>query len=201
MSGDNASDQWAANSVTMISISELSPYEDNPRIHTPDQITAIENSIREWGWTIPVVIDESKMIIAGHGRVLAGEQMGITEVPCITAKGWTDEQKRAYVIADNKIQEKGQWDHGAVFRQLRDLASDDFDVSLIDFDLDLSSFNYSPDLEPVTRPASSFIDITMDDFAKARSKLDDQVSGMHQHSKGAEVVCPHCYETFEFHGS
>lgn len=201
MSGDKISEQWAANNVTMVPISELSPYEDNPRLHTQDQITAIEKSIREWGWTIPVVIDENKMIIAGHGRVLAGEQMGVQEVPCITATGWTDEQKRAYVIADNKIQEKGQWDHGAVFRQLRELASDDFDVTLIDFDLDMSSLNYQPTLDPVSEPASSFSDYTMDDFSRAEGRLERQREGMVQQSKGLEVVCPYCTETFEFHGS
>jgi ParB-like chromosome segregation protein Spo0J len=201
MASDVSTQEWAANQVQMMPISSLNAYDDNPRIHGEDQIDAIKKAINEWGWTIPILVDEKNMVIAGHGRLMAAEDLGIDQVPCMVAKGWTDEQKRAYVIADNKIQEKGQWDNGAVFRQLRELAQDEFDVSLIDFDLDLSSLTYAPVLEPVAQPASSFADVTASDFTRAEAKLDQQNQNMVKQEKGLEVVCPFCTETFTFHGS
>ena len=102
--------RWPADAVKRFKIDKLIPYARNARTHSPEQIEQIAASIREWGFTVPVLIDEAGMIIAGHGRVLAAQQLGLLEVPVIVARGWTDAQKRAYVIADNKLTENGGWD-------------------------------------------------------------------------------------------
>ena len=78
-------------------------------MHPETQVAQIAASIQEWGFTMPVLIDEHGMIIAGHGRVLAAQRLGFTEIPCITARGWSEAKKRAYVIADNKLTENGGW--------------------------------------------------------------------------------------------
>jgi len=112
-------------------LSKLRPFERNPRQHSTAQIDQIARSIKEWGWTIPILVDEHGMILAGHGRVLAGKQLGLVEAPVIIAAGWTAEQKRAYVIADNKLQENSRWDDALLGIELEDLNDVGFDLSLI----------------------------------------------------------------------
>ena len=82
---------------------ELIPYARNSRTHSDDQVAQIAASIKEWGWTTPILVDETGGIIAGHGRLLAARKLKMEQVPTIEAAGWTDAQKRAYVIADNKL--------------------------------------------------------------------------------------------------
>jgi hypothetical protein len=89
--------------------------------------------MREWGWTTPVLVDEDGTIIAGHGRVLAARQLGLTEVPCMTAHGWTDAQKRAYIIADNKIAMNAEWDSEMLALELGELRDLKFDMNTIGF--------------------------------------------------------------------
>ena len=79
------------------------PYARNARTHSEAQVAQLAASIREWGWTMPVLADEAGVIIAGHGRVLAARSLGITEIPVMIARGWSEAQKRAYVLADNKL--------------------------------------------------------------------------------------------------
>ena len=101
---------WPADKVTRRSIAELAPYARNARLHSDAQVAQIAASIGEWGWTMPVLLDEAGGIIAGHGRVLAAKKLGIDAMPCMVAKGWSEAQKRAYVIADNKIAVNAIWD-------------------------------------------------------------------------------------------
>ena len=92
-------------------IGSLIPYARNARTHSDAQIQQIAASMREWGWTNPVLVDEAGGIIAGHGRVLAAQRLQVSEVPVIVASGWTDAQKRAYIIADNKLALNAGWDN------------------------------------------------------------------------------------------
>lgn len=124
---------WAADKITRKRLSTLVPYARNSRTHSDAQIDQIVESIKEWGWTVPVLIDEAGGIIAGHGRVLAAERMGLERIPCTVAQGWTEEQKRAYVIADNKLTENGGWDKAMLASELGDLESLGFRTSLIGF--------------------------------------------------------------------
>lgn len=102
-------------------IEKLSPYSRNARTHSEAQIEQICSSIKEWGWTIPVLIDPEGQIIAGHGRIEAARKMGMTEVPVMVADGWTEVQKQKYVLADNKIALNAGWDQGLLRAEIEDL--------------------------------------------------------------------------------
>lgn len=132
-SEDSGQRLWPASAPEMRKISDLRLRDENPRSHTLDQIEQISDSIKRWGWTIPVLIDESGLIIAGHGRVRAARLMGYTEAPCVVARGWTEDEKRAYVIADNQIAQNSEWDQKRLRTELRALVAADFDLPLIGF--------------------------------------------------------------------
>lgn len=114
-------------------INELKPYENNSRTHDESQIKQICESIKEYGWTNPVLIDEKGMIIAGHGRVEAGKKLDIKEVPCIVLSGLTEVQKKAYVIADNKMALNAGWNEELLKTELENLKELDFDLELTGF--------------------------------------------------------------------
>lgn len=118
-----------------VNISKLKPYENNARTHSPEQIDKIVRSIEEFGFINPVLIDGDFGIIAGHGRVMAATKMGMDEVPCLFVEDLTEAQKKAYIIADNKLTEEGGWDETILKIELGELDAMDFDVSLTGFDL------------------------------------------------------------------
>ena len=92
-------------------IDRLIPYAKNARTHTDAQVAAIAASIKEWGWTTPALVGEDGGLIAGHARILAARQLGIAKIPVMVAAGWTEAQKRAYVLADNQLAITGSgWD-------------------------------------------------------------------------------------------
>lgn len=131
---------WPADKVERRPVETLIPYARNSRVHDDAQVAQIAASIREWGWTIPVLVDEAGMLIAGHGRVLAARQLGLADVPCMVAVGWSEAQKRAYVIADNKLATNASWDQSLLKVELADLLDTGFNVDLVGFELeDLSS--------------------------------------------------------------
>jgi DNA modification methylase len=127
---------WPADSVERRKVSSLVPYARNSRTHSDEQVAQIAASIKEWGWTTPVLIDAEGGIIAGHGRILAAQKLGIPEVPCMVADGWTEAQKRAYVIADNKLALNAGWDNDMLKVELGELSDLDFDLSLVGFNDD-----------------------------------------------------------------
>ena len=113
--------------------SVLIPYARNSRTHSPQQTQQIASSIKEFGFTNPVLIDEENGIIAGHGRVLAAQLLGMDEVPCIVLSGMTEAKKRAYVIADNKLALNAGWDDEMLRLEFEDLKAMDFDLDLTGF--------------------------------------------------------------------
>lgn len=113
-------------------MSELVPSARNARRHSARQVGQLAASIREWGWTIPVLVDEDSNIIAGHGRVLAAQQLGLAEVPVMVARGWSDAQKRAYMLADNQLPLGAEWNKELLRIELDDLRKT-FDVELMGF--------------------------------------------------------------------
>lgn len=117
-------------------IKSLVPYLRNARTHNARQVDQIANSILEFGWTNPVLVDGNNGIIAGHGRVLAAQQLEMTKVPCIELSGLTEEQKRAYIIADNKLALESGWDTERLQLELGELKGLGFDISLTGFDDD-----------------------------------------------------------------
>jgi len=126
--------------IETLAIESLIPYVRNSRTHSDAQVAQIAASIREFGFTNPVLIDGDGGIIAGHGRVMAARKLGIPEVPCIRLAHLTDTQKRAYIIADNKLALNAGWDAELLQLELTDLHSDNFNMDLLGFDAaDLSA--------------------------------------------------------------
>jgi hypothetical protein len=130
---------WPADKVERWSIDRLIPYAKNARTHTDAQVAAIAASIKEWGWTTPALVGEDGGLIAGHARVLAARQLGIVKIPVMVAAGWTEAQKRAYVLADNQLAITGSgWDPELLRLELGELKLGGFDLSLTGFgDLEL----------------------------------------------------------------
>jgi hypothetical protein len=125
--------RWPADQIERRKVSALIPYARNARRHRPSQIAEIAASIKEWGWTMPVLIDEEDVTIAGHGRVLAAERLGIDDIPVIVARGWSEAQKRAYRLADNEIAMHAQWDKTLLRVELAELRDQGVDLALMGF--------------------------------------------------------------------
>tara|TARA_R100000005_G_scaffold42074_1_gene19810 strand:- start:3767 stop:4387 length:621 start_codon:yes stop_codon:yes gene_type:complete len=188
----------AVNKIVNKPINELIPYDRNPRVHPDSQIKQLQNSIREWGWTIPILIDEESNVVAGHGRLYAAQDMGIEEVPCVVASGWTEEQRKGYVIADNKLSENGQWNDLLYFSELRSLSDDGYDLTLVGMDDDFSFEDFKPNLDP----SFNFQNIGEDDVSVAANKMSDKINNIQKEKSndGVEVMCPECGETFVVQG-
>jgi len=158
--------------IEQIGIATLIPFAKNSRTHSDAQVAQIAASIREFGFTNPVLIDEANGIIAGHGRVMAARKLKLTEVPCIRLSHLSDAQKRAYVIADNKLALNAGWDEAMLKLELADLKALDFGLNLTGFNTDeidaLLAENGTegltdpddtpePPVEPVTRPGDVWV--------------------------------------------
>lgn len=117
-------------------VQELIPYVNNSRTHSEEQVNQICASINEFGFTNPLLIDEKDSIIAGHGRLMASKKLGMEEVPCIVLKGLTEAQKKAYIIADNKMALNAGWDEELLKIELENLKELDFDLELTGFNVD-----------------------------------------------------------------
>ena len=128
----------------------LIPYVNNSRTHSDAQVTQVAASIKEFGFTNPILVDESNGIIAGHGRLMAAQKLGLDEVPTITLSGLTDAQRRAYVIADNQLALNSGWDLDTLKVEVERLTEVEFDIDLLGFDEDMLSAleNIMPDFEP-----------------------------------------------------
>ncbi|TYL87422.1 ParB/Srx family N-terminal domain-containing protein [Bradyrhizobium cytisi] len=113
---------WPADAVERRPLAELIPSARNARQHSDEQIEEIAASMAEFGWTMPVLIDEEGSVIAGHGRLLAAALLGFDQAPTMVARGWSDAQKRAYLIADNKLTMNASWDEALLRVELGDLA-------------------------------------------------------------------------------
>jgi len=122
--------------IKMVPVTDLTQYENNSRTHSDEQIAQIVASINEFGFTNPLLINPDNRIIAGHGRLMAAESIGIDEVPCIVLEGLTESQERAYVMADNQLALNAGWDFEMLKIELSDLKEMDFDIDLIGFDGD-----------------------------------------------------------------
>lgn len=133
-------------------VDDLIPYARNSRTHSDEQVAQIAASVREFGWTNPILIDGENGIIAGHGRVLAARKLGMDEVPCIELAGLSDTQRRAYIIADNKLALNAGWSEDMLKIELEELGELGFDLDLIGFTdeeiLALGIEDDEPDEEP-----------------------------------------------------
>lgn len=141
--------------VQEISIGDIIPYENNAKIHSAEQIEKLKDSITEFGFLTPCLIDEKNNLIAGHGRVMAARELGFETVPCVYIEGLTDEQRRAYILADNRLSEYGDWDMSLVESELLSLMDIGFDASLTGFDI---SFD-DGDQEEIENPYTGVVKI------------------------------------------
>jgi DNA modification methylase len=169
MQTDPNTTTWPADRVERRLVAELVPYARNARTHSPAQVAKIAASIQEWGWTNPVLVDEIGSIIAGHGRVLAARKLGIADVPVMVASGWTEAQRRAYVLADNRLALDAGWDEDLFRSELVNLGELGFDLPLTGFsDAELGKLlprteqgdaDHIPPVpvEPITRPGDLWV--------------------------------------------
>jgi ParB-like chromosome segregation protein Spo0J len=164
-----------ADKVERWSIDKLTPYARNSRTHSDEQISQLAASIKEWGWTTPVLVDEDGSIIAGHGRTLAAQRLKMTEVPVMVAKGWSDAKKRAYVIADNKLAMNAGWDEQMLALELAEIKELGFDLDLTGFAAEDIQALQTPDFEPGTEDDQGKLD-----------QLDPKY-----------IACPHCGKEFD----
>lgn len=162
------------NNVEILPIENLIPYARNARTHSDAQVAQIAGSIREFGFCNPVLIDENDGIIAGHGRVMAARKLGLTEAPCIRLSHLTKTQRRAYILADNRIALNADWDMDLLALEFDDLKAEGFDLDLTGFDAD----------ELVGIAVPEFLPGTEDDQGKL-----DELSPIW-------VKCPHCGKEF-----
>jgi hypothetical protein len=149
-----------ADKVERWSIDKLVPYARNARTHSDEQVGQIAASIKEWGWTTPVLVDEQGSIIAGHGRTLAAQRLQMTEVPVMVAKGWSDAKKRAYIIADNKLALNAGWDESMLALELGELKD-------LGFNLELTGFSKND--------IAAFMPIDPDDNGELESKYTKKI--------------------------
>lgn len=131
--------------VQEVSLKDLKPYENNAKIHGKDQIEKLKRSIEEFGFLNPCLIDRDYNLIAGHGRVMAATELGWEKVPCVFVEGLTEEQRKAYILADNRLAELASWDEDLVQSELRALDAAGFDVSVTGFELDIGTFEVTED--------------------------------------------------------
>ena len=120
--------------MQLVAISKLIPYVNNARTHNTQQINKLRSSLREFGFINPVIIDREFNVIAGHGRIMAAKEEGINEVPCVFVDYLTEAQKKAYIIADNRMAMDAGWDEELLKVEIEALQAEDFDLSLTGFD-------------------------------------------------------------------
>ncbi len=164
-----------ADKVEQWSIDRLIPYANNARTHSAEQVAQIAASIKEWGWTTPVLVDEQGSIIAGHGRTLAAHKLKMTEIPVMVAEGWSDAKKRAYIIADNKLAMNAGWDNEMLALELGQIGELGFDLDLTGFKAEEIQALHTPDFEPGTEEDQGKLD-----------ELDPKW-----------IACPHCGKEFD----
>lgn len=157
-------------------VNDLIPYINNSRTHSEEQINQIVASINEFGFTNPLLIDEKDNIIAGHGRLLASKKLKMEEVPCIVLSGLTEAQKKAYIIADNKMALNAGWDFNLLSLELENLKE-------LDFDLELTGFSY----DEIDGLLSTNKDIEDNDYEE--QDLKENNTQLHK--------CPECGCEFE----
>lgn len=160
--------------VGMRSVDSLIPYARNARTHSDAQVAQIAASIREFGWTNPILVDGESGIIAGHGRLLAARKLGMEQVPCIELAGLTETQRKAYILADNKLAMNAGWDEDMLRLELGDLAAMDFDMRMVGFEAN--------ELSLAMGLGADFLPGTEED----QGRLDEK----------APTVCPSCGHEF-----
>ena len=133
------SHKLSADKIVMLPVSEVRPYEKNPRKNA-DAVKFVKASIEQFGFKVPIIVDSNRVIVCGHTRLMAAKSLGMSEVPCIFADDLTDDQIKAFRLADNKVGEFAEWD--------MDLLGDELDAIADACDIDMGDFGFDPELDP-----------------------------------------------------
>jgi len=162
--------------IEYLKLDKLTGYATNSRTHSDEQIDQIAASITEFGFTNPILIDENSIIIAGHGRLEAAKRLDLDEAPCLRLSHLTEAQKKAYVIADNKLALNAGWDDDLLRHELQNLEDQDYELGLLGFaPHELQALLDVPDFDPASE--------------------DDQ--GKLDQLEPKWVACPHCGKEFD----
>ena len=153
--------------IVNLKTEQLIPYINNPR-NNDDAVDKVAASIKEFGFKVPIVIDKNNVIIAGHTRLKASKELGIKDIPCIIADDLTEEQVKAFRLADNKVSEKSQWDFSKLDEELDSIL--DIDMSLFDFDINNTN------------------DINLDDYFEPEQEKEKEKK---------LIECPYCHKPIE----
>jgi hypothetical protein len=172
--------------IDQIPVGDLIPYDNNPRTHSAVQLERLVNSLKEFGFTNPILIDDDKNVIAGHGRLEAAKIAGLKTVPTITLSHLTEEQRRAYVIADNQLALNSGWDDDLLQAELEALGELGFDLTLLGWGENLPTFGEDIDLsalddfdeDPTAELADGVmkglvIEFRVEDFDEAKALIND----------------------------
>ena len=165
-------------------IEELIPYVNNPRQHPEKQINQIASSIKEFGFTNPILIDDDNGVVAGHGRLLAALKLDIAEVPVVVLEGLTESQRKAYVIADNKLALNSGWDDELLKLELESLSSVEFDIDLLGWGV-LPEFKGDIDYSILDDES---VDIELDEMAGDVKKAIQVEFEPHDYKQAQEVI-------------
>ena len=170
--------------IEYVATDDLIPYINNSRTHSESQIKQIAASIREFGFTNPILIDEDGSVIAGHGRLVAAELLSLDEVPTITLEGLTEAQRKAYVIADNKLALNSGWDDELLKIEIETLKNLDFDTDLLGWDI-LPQIAEAPDYSMLDDEDVSEVMGEMTDNVKKAIQIEFELS---DYEEASEII-------------
>lgn len=184
--------------LKLVDIDKLIPYANNARTHSDEQIEQIQLSIREFGFVNPILVDRDFNIIAGHGRLLAAKAEGLSKIPCVPVEHLTEAQRKAYMIADNRLAEKAGWDMDILRVELDELRGMDFNIELTGFDisdfedlLEQERDENKEDAQKVTAPEEEFfLEKEIIDELQAASKVYIMFSGGRDSSVCSFLMIP-----------
>ena len=169
-----------AKRIEMWPLDRLVPYARNSRLHSPEQVAQVAASIVEFGFTNPVLVDSNDGIVAGHGRLAAARELGLTEVPVVVLDHLSDRQKRAYVIADNKLALNASWDVDMLAMEVDALREEDFNLDLLGFSEDelkgLTEDGWASDIEAVEKHDENLDGIQAKIVVKLDGTYKDEVT-------------------------
>lgn len=152
----------AIEKIEQIDIERLKPYEKNAKKHGKGQIEKLKASILEFGFLTPCLIDKEFNLIAGHGRLAAAKELQLKKIPCVFVEGLSEDQRRAYILADNKLSELAEWNLDLLQQELKELAEAGLDVSIVGFELE----------NEITQELNDGIEIELDSFGDEKFKYE-----------------------------
>jgi ParB-like chromosome segregation protein Spo0J len=187
--------------IVQIKIDKLKPYKNNARTHSNEQIKQIIGSIEEFGFTNPLLIDKSNNIIAGHGRLEAAKKLKMEEIPCIILDNLTEVQRRALILADNKIALNASWSIAILKSEIMEIEG--INLEVLGFsDVEIEELTgeieeFSPTLEPKINTA----EVTAGTIQKAQEGIDNTITDIIDGRKQVKFICPDCGEEFYINAS